>query len=279
MSTDLRVDLGEARSILGQAARRTAELFCSAADPAAAVRRSSWNVGEVGAHLAIALRGFTEATGGDYEAVAPHIPRTGVFAERLSAVTAGTLTIESERDPRALGRLIGERVDAFLSATSGMSGAERIATPWYGEGASLSLTTATVILVGEQLIHGYDVAKSLGRPWPISVPEAHLMVRGITSMMPLIVNPKTTAGLRVSYGVTVRKGGPRFVVHVDDGTVTVEPADGRPVDCHLSADPVTLVLVGYGRIGQWGPIARGRLRAWGWQPWLAFRFTNLFFNP
>ena len=279
MSTDLRIDLGEARAALRQAARRTSELFESVADPAMAVRGSAWSVGEVGAHLAVALRGFTDAARGDYDTVAPHIPPTGVYAERLAAVTAATLTIEPERDPRALGRLIVERVEAFLTSTAGLSGAERIATPWYGDGASMSLATSTAMLVGEQLLHGYDVATSVGRAWPIGVAEGRLLTRAITSMLPLAANPATTAGLRAAYGIAVREGGPRFVVRVEDGTVTVEPADGRHVDCHLSADPVTFVLVGYGRIGQWGPIARGRFRAWGRKPWLAFRFANLFVNP
>ncbi len=278
-STDLRIDLAEARAALERVTRRTADLFGSVTDPGRAVRRSMWTVGDVGAHLAVALVGFTEAAGGDFGTVAPHIPATGVFAERLSAVTAATLTIEPDRDPRHLSRLIVERVDGFLHATAGLSGAERIATPWYGDGASLSLATATAMLLGEQVMHGYDVAGTLGRPWPISVDDARLMTRAITSMMPLAANPVTTARLHATYGVSVRNGGPRFVVAVDHGTVVVEPADGRRVDCHLSADPLTFALVAYGRTGQWGPIAAGRLRAWGWQPWLAFRFVNLFFNP
>ena len=279
MSTDLRIDLGEARSALANAARRTAELLGSIDDPALAVHRSTWNVGEVGAHLAVALSGFTDAARGDYGAMAPFIPPTGLFADRLSAVTAGSVAAETERDPQVLGRLIVQRADGFVESTAALSDHERIATPWYGDGASLSVAAATAMLVGEQILHGYDVAVALGRSWPISVMEAHLILRGITSMMPLAANPKTTAGLRVSYRVTVRRGGPRFVVRVDDGSLTVEPANDQRVDCCLSADPVTLVLMGYGRIGQWGPMARGRIGAWGRQPWLALRFAELFFNP
>jgi hypothetical protein len=59
----------------------------------------------------------------------------------------------------------------------------------------------------------------------------------------------------------------------------VELASGQAIDCHLWADPVALMLVVYGRIGQWGPIARGRLLAWGRKPWLGLKFKNLFFNP
>lgn len=279
MTNPLHIDHEEARRALRIASQRTAALLASIPDPGLRVTNSAWTVGEVGAHLAVALVGFTEAVGGEYATVSPYIRPAGTFADRLSGVTAGTLTIERERDPRALAATIVERVDGFLAATAGISGHERVATPWYGEGASLGVASATAMLAGEQLIHGYDVAKTVGHAWPISVPDAHLLVRAITSMLPLAANPATTANLHATYGVTVRQGGPAFRVRVDRGTVTVDANGAGPVDCHLSADPVTFVLVGYGRIGQWGPIARGGLRAWGRRPWLAFRFTNLFFNP
>jgi len=275
---DLRVDLAQARAALADAAARTAALLRSAPDPARRVRRSEWSVGEVGAHLALAPMAFTEALAGDHRTVAPYLG-PGTFAERLAAVTSGTLELEASRDPAALAALILERVDAFLVASRSMAGGEMVATPWYGPQAGLPVATATALLVGEQLVHGWDLATTLGRAWPISLPEAHLVIRMVTSMMPLAANPVTTVGLRAAFGVSVRRGGPRFVVAVDRGTVTVERWGSRPVDCHLSAHPVALVLVGYGRIGQWVPIARGRLSAWGRRPWLALRFTNLFYDP
>ncbi len=275
---DLTIDLDEARAVLAGAARRTAELLRSTPDAARPVRRSQWTVAEVGAHLSAGLWGFAEAVGGNPGVVDPYL-RTGTFAERLAAVTAGTLELEPTRDPRALAERIGERADRFLAESARRAGTDRVATPWYGEGASLSLAAATGLLAGEQLVHGWDVAMTLGRPWPISPAEAALIIRTITSLLPLAADPAATARLRATYGVTARKTGPRFVVAVDRGAVAVQAWGARPVDCHLSADPVTFVLVGYGRIGQWGPIARGGLRAWGRRPWLALRFTNLFFNP
>lgn len=279
MSTDLEINQSDAAAALVAAARRNADLLRSIADPDLPVRGSAWTVGEVGAHLSIALGGFTQAVAGDSTALATFIPAAGTFADRLSAVTAGTLDAEPERDPVVLSELIAARVEAFLALTATRSGQERIATPWYGEGASLSISAATALLTGEQLLHGYDVAATVGRPWPISVPDAHLVIRASTSMMPLSINPDRVAGRRVSYQVNVRQGGPRFVVRVDRGVATVEPAGMSPADCRISADPLAFVLVGYGRVALWGPILRGKLRAGGRRPWLAFRFPSLFFNP
>ena len=57
------------------------------------------------------------------------------------------------------------------------------------------------------------------------------------------------------------------------------PSASQPVDCWISADPTAFLLVGYGRIGLWGPIARGRLVAGGRKPWLALRYKRLLRNP
>jgi hypothetical protein len=47
----------------------------------------------------------------------------------------------------------------------------------------------------------------------------------------------------------------------------------------VSADPVTYLLVGYGRRSPWPAIARGGILAWGRMPWLALRFASLFAQP
>jgi hypothetical protein len=68
-------------------------------------------------------------------------------------------------------------------------------------------------------------------------------------------------------------------VQVEAGRLSVEAPGSERADCHLAGEPVVFLLVGYGRIGQWGPVARGQLRVWGRRPWLALGFKNLFFNP
>jgi hypothetical protein len=56
-------------------------------------------------------------------------------------------------------------------------------------------------------------------------------------------------------------------------------AAGGPVDCVISADPVTLLLVAYGRMPVRRAVLRGGMLARGRRPWLGMRFKDLFFNP
>lgn len=274
----MHVDYEKARAALAVAGRQTAELLRSAGQGEVRPKGSQWTIGEIGAHLAIALEGFTSAAQGQPEVVEAFIPRTECFPDRLAEVTAKTLTIEPERDPVALASLIARRVDRFLCATANRSGAERVPTPWYGEGVSLSLATATGVLLGEQLFHGYDIAKTIRRPWPLEPDHVRLILGAATSLMPLAVNPQAAARVQATYDIRIR-GGPRFLAVVENAAVRIETWTSRPVDCHISADPLAFALVAYGRIGQWGPIAKAELVAWGRRPWLALRFKSLFFNP
>jgi hypothetical protein len=56
-------------------------------------------------------------------------------------------------------------------------------------------------------------------------------------------------------------------------------AVGAPVDCVISADPVTYLLVCYGRMPLSRALLRGGIIAQGRRPWLGLRFKGLFVNP
>ena len=72
---------------------------------------------------------------------------------------------------------------------------------------------------------------------------------------------------------------PEFAVVVDRGTATVECPPVSPLDCRVSGDPVSYLLVGYGRVPQWSAALRAKLRAGGRNPWLVARFSRLVKAP
>jgi hypothetical protein len=67
-------------------------------------------------------------------------------------------------------------------------------------------------------------------------------------------------------------------VIITDGVLDVV-GDVDRVDCHVSADPVALLLIAYGRRSQWVPILTGKLIAWGRQPWLGPRLVRYLVTP
>lgn len=270
-------DLELARSALRAAVDRTCSLL-QASDPARAVPHLRWTVGEVGAHLVIALRAYGDSAAGSVASWTDAMPAVESYQERMAEVTNSTLTTEPERDPAVLTSLLREALDRFLQASAPMTAATMMATPWYAPDATLPLSAATCLLLGEQLIHGHDIATAMGAPWRIGRDDALLAVHAIAFMLPVVVRPDAIRGLTEAQAVHLR-GGPTFTLALDGGRVRVTPGTSGPVACHLSADPATFMMVAYGRMSQWRGIGRGRLLAWGRRPWRALRLRSYFYNP
>jgi hypothetical protein len=93
-----------------------------------------------------------------------------------------------------------------------------------------------------------------------------------------MLDAEQAAGLRATYDIRIR-GGDRFHFIFNDGALTIEEPSARKVDCHISADPVALLMVAWTRQSQWSAIAKGKLLAWGRKPWLGPRFKGLIRNP
>lgn len=108
--------------------------------------------------------------------------------------------------------------------------------PFYGE-TTINLATQTGILLGEYLVHGHDLAGSVGRPRHIDPNHAVLVIKATTALLPLYLDPDTSRGVRITYDIHIR-GGPRFVFRVASNMATVESRSAGPVDCRISADPV-----------------------------------------
>lgn len=273
------VDRDAARAALAAAATRTVALVRSIPDPAAPMPRSDWTVGEAAAHLVVVARAFTAAARGRGPELGVEVPDIADFHERLAQVNAHAIRQVPHHDPGWLADRLAEGVEQFLDASAARADAEALDTPWYGRGVTRRLDTLTCLAVGELVLHGWDVAAALGRRWPIEPAHARLVIAGVfPAMIPLVVNPRTAAGVRASYELRVR-GGPRMVVRFRDGTASVEPFSSQPVDCRIFADPVGFLLVGYGRIGHWAAIARGEMAAGGRRPWLALRYRRLLLDP
>jgi hypothetical protein len=272
------VDHPGARAALAGLTPRTAALIAAVDPPDRRVTDLEWTLAETAAHVIVGVRAFTDSLQGEVGRWARHIPDSTRYRDRVAGLTSSSLAAEPCRDPAVLSRRLVEVVDAFLEVSAGRPADEPVPAPWYAPGATLPLGAATCLLLGEQVIHGWDMARTLGRPWPVTREHALLMVTVIATMMPLVVDPEAARGVRAVFALHVR-GGPAFVLRVEDGRAGIEALGSQRVDCHLSGDAVSLAMVGYGRISQWRAIARGGLLAWGRRPWLGVRMRGLFFNP
>ncbi|WP_232000610.1 maleylpyruvate isomerase N-terminal domain-containing protein [Mycobacterium kyorinense] len=271
----------ETRTALANAVTRSAALWRAVDDPGAPVPGLSWSIGQTAAHVVADLREYTEALtrhlNGDR--AAPKMP-DGSPARLRTAVNDRHLTDVCERDPHRLANMLEETASHYLAAAAAVDSTEHVTIPT-ADSLVLEPAVMTCLLLGEQLLHGLDVARAAGRPWTIDRDDALLVVPAALALAPNYLRASRANDLHITFELRIRGGG-RYRLTVDHGTAVVtsadQPAGGR-ADCVITADPVTFLLLGYGRVAQWPQILRGRLRAGGRKPWLAAKFGTLLASP
>ncbi|MGH2820715.1 MAG: DinB family protein [Actinomycetota bacterium] len=223
-----------------------------------------WSIAETAAHTSHVYELFPELLRGGESPVRDHLSLSDAWEVKLAG--------DPVRDPAA----IAERIETALAEFASEATEAQWAQPklWHG-GVKMPTYALAGILLGEAMLHGRDIATAEGKPWDIAAKHAVFLIDGLLPALPHYVKPEAAAGLKATYDLRVR-GGPRLYLTIRDGILTIDEESPGPIDCHISADPLAYVLVGYGRIGQIGPILIGKLVAWGKRPWLALRFARLF---
>jgi uncharacterized protein (TIGR03083 family) len=234
----------------------------------------TWTVGDVAAHLSHCFRADTDAIAGR------PVPEAIVTKAGIAEATAKLLAEDGERDPAVLADRIGTLAREFDDVAS----RSQSATVDWLQGIRLPPSAVAGHLLNECLIHGYDIAKATGRPWPIQRPHALLALEG--GALPLIAALPPTAFLNQEKAGSFRarielrlRGGGRTLMVFDRGSLTLDTECAREVDAHISADPSALMLVLIGRQGIWKPLLEGKLAAWGPRPWKLTRMLTVMSPP
>jgi Mycothiol maleylpyruvate isomerase N-terminal domain len=274
---DVRRAATHTRKALADAVIRSAQQWRSVADSAAPVPGLTWTVGQTAAHMIGDMREYTEAltrhVSGDRAAL--DIP-AGSPARVRTAVNDRHLVDVAERDPRRLADLLEDTAAGYLAVASAVDISEGAAVPT-ADGLILEPALMTCLLLGEQLVHGLDIARAVHQPWNIGRDDALLVTPAVLYLAPQYLRPSRTNNLHISFEIRIR-GGCRYRMAITDGTAVVTAA-GEKADCVITADPVAFLLVGFGRVPQLSQLVRGKLRAGGRKPWLATKFGTLLASP
>jgi uncharacterized protein (TIGR03083 family) len=184
-----------------------------------------WNVGETIAHvLTVVRRGFADR-------------RRSSAAAETASLNEVCLEETPERDPRALAELLRADVHTALDVVFPKIPDDR-EFPFHG-GVTTTMTPALHVVLGEFVIHGYDVARATGHPWPITDHEAMLLVPGeLLGAWLRPAAPDETYELRLG-------GEPPIRFEVCGGSLLVGPGTGSTV---IAMDPVAFVLGFYNRV-------------------------------
>lgn len=225
----------------------------------------TWTVRDVGAHLAGGIPVYTGIVRGE--------PSPYSRLDRIVETNAGFVAALAERDCRVLADRIAAASGEFAAAVRAVPGDPEVT--WHA-GLRLPLSTVCTLMLGEALVHGYDIARACGQPWPIPGAHARLVSTGAASVLPHFVNEAASAGVRAVIDIHLR-GEERARVRLAfaDGALRVSSEPAGSADCHIWADPATFLLLMYGRVSPLRAALSGKAVAWGAKPWLAFTLPRL----
>jgi uncharacterized protein (TIGR03083 family) len=218
--------------------------------------------------------GFTEV----YLAIVRGEGSTVASTAGIARMTDAHLNANPERDLHVLAARIDEGHAEFQDAMRRLTPETELT--WHAQ-IVLPATTMAAVVLGEILIHGHDVAGASGQAWRIDAESARMAMMGLVPLLPHYVDREATAAVRARVLLSLRgaqRERNRFVFVVDRGALTVEEQDGR-VDCRISADPATFILVSYGRLSPLPPALTGRIVAYGRKPWLGLKLSGWLTNP
>jgi uncharacterized protein (TIGR03083 family) len=248
-------------------AGRFTDLVTAAPDPATRIPDSDWTVHEATAHVVTVTRRFIDRPEGRGTWVAD--PRD------LGALNDAQIEALAGLDMRELAARLRRDLTALATQVRAYGGAPPSFT--FHGGGEVAADLALGILLGELVVHGWDVARATGHPWPIDAGDVELILEGVEPILPGWVDHDAAGDLTATFEVRLRGGG-THLWSFRDGRLEVAPAGRRP-DVRISTDPAALLLVFYRRQSQWRHVARGRMLAWGRRPWLAFTLAGRFHKP
>lgn len=221
-----------------------------------------WSVAETANHIAHGYLAFIDAFRGTLT-VAP---------EEVDEQNAQVLAADPERDLDVLADRVETGVREYLEVADSFDEDELVD---FFKGILVPASGVSATLLGEALVHGYDIARAEGLPWQIDPEHAILTMEGLVPVMVHFVDKEAAASLEAGFEIGLRGGLTKYW-YFEKGRLTVESSQVIPVDCHISAEPVTFLLMSYNRIGPTKPALSGKVRVWGRRPWLATKLGGVF---
>ncbi|MDQ4095354.1 MAG: maleylpyruvate isomerase N-terminal domain-containing protein, partial [Actinomycetota bacterium] len=271
LEAPVEIDFDGALRAFEVAARRFTDLVRSIPDPHRRTRGLDWSLADTAAHVLLAVRYDLGTLTGTRS---PFPVENGDIFSAGTEHNAALLRAEPERDPGRLADGIDEVVREFIDEAQRR--APRDPAPMAG-GHAITVADLAGVMVGEMIVHGYDIARTLGKSLTIDGDAARCAAYATLPLLPLAVDPDTTRSVNVGIEIRIR-GGESFLVDIHDGTARARRPSGK-ADLYVSADPVAYLLVAYGRWGPWTPLLRGRMIAWGRRPAVALKLPTYFRNP
>lgn len=252
-------DWPQLQAELRKVAGRVGDLLRSTTDGDATVPGLTWNRAELGAHLVTVAERHIRI-------VEHHEP----FPAGLAAMNAREIAALTTRDCTTLADRLADRTSELLELL-GDDGAAP--TPFFG--MTHTAMGLAGVLLGEFVVHGRDLARSMGEPWSIEPHHARAALAGLMPTLPHIADPAVAARVHGQFHFRIRPDD-HYTFTIDAGTVAISTAKPVRADFHIHAEPVTFLLLAYGRANRARATLTGKVVGYGRKPMRAQRLNQLF---
>ena len=261
---------------------RLADLVRMAPHLGGAVPGLTWTTGQVAAHVASVYQDFAATIRGEvpddlFDGVTEPAPTVPETLSRTNDVGIGNIGLSS---PAEAARKLEEGAKAMLAAIDATPDLQvPCPAPWYGPGITHTAGALAALSVSETLMHTRDIGRGIGVRTRMSAASAVVAAPVMMSeMMPLVLSEEGARGFIGSFKILFR-GGAGFVVYVAGGSVWTEAVAAQKVDCVVSLDPRSALMIAHDRQTTARIVLSGGLIPYGRRPWLALKLRKLFLAP
>jgi hypothetical protein len=272
-----------ARAAVRQTAHRFTALVGSCPAPARELATKTWTVSDTTTHVLSIVLLYLSLVDSDFER--PAVPGIDAALERTTVDTVSTLNVLvlshlTERDAEVLCRDLLDAVERLCRATVDIDPDRTVR--WLG-GASVTVAGLFAHLTNELLIHGWDIARATGRPWPMPEADAALffhlffidMVRHDHGVLIDTGARQPTRRVAVAFRSAYT---PEAVVVLENGRCSIAPP-GSPADARITYRPARFNLMLFGRISVLSAVVRRDVVIGGPRPWLLPGFLRVVHMP
>lgn len=237
-----------------------------ATDPTRPARGLTWTVGDVAAHVAALSHTYRELIEGGHAFALPVARRHEVIADAMRAVP--------ERNPSHLSHRITADLTAIADIIEAKADGEL--GNWYA-GTRLALASLAGLVLGEVLVHGWDIAITIDGDSTLDSNASRLASLAALAPTPLLLSE---SGRHAVFSVAFCiRGHGTTTLCFDRGNATVVVDSPLRADVSFAGAADRLLLWSYGRSGQLRPFLNGSVRVGGRRPWLVLRIPRWFEAP
>lgn len=249
-------------------AERIAGMVRDLPDTGIPIPGSEWTVGETAAHLAFTNIGVAIMARGLF------IPYADGTREGFAAANADSLEGYPERDGAVLAGRIVDGMRAFLAEAAAQPPGDVYRTPM----GAMDMDTFASYVLTHNLMHGCAMADGLRLPYPFEPGHAAMVWPFLSHAIPLMLDRNAARGLDACIELAV-EGAFKGVLVFGGGKVTVKSTAPEPVDCFMSADPLTFFLVIFKLVSVADAVERGGLEIRGPRPELGTMLPSFYEVP